>query len=73
MGNNIKKNIPDLNPQETQEWIESIESLIKSWQKEIKKTNIIASTYDPGPIISKLRSSAFPGESIVGLIRLTHV
>jgi short-subunit dehydrogenase len=42
----------------------SIESLIKSWQKEIKKTNIIASTYDPGPIISKLRSSAFPGESI---------
>ena len=30
MDNNINKNIPDLDPQETQEWIESIESLIKS-------------------------------------------
>ena len=29
IGNNINKNIPDLNPQETQEWLESIESLIK--------------------------------------------
>jgi len=41
----------------------AIESLINSWQKEIKKTNIKVSTYDPGPIKSKLRSSAFPGEN----------
>ena len=41
----------------------AIESLINSWQKETKKTNIIVSTYDPGPIKSKLRSSAFPGEN----------
>ena len=41
----------------------AIESLINSWQKETKKTNIKVSTYDPGPIKSILRSSAFPGEN----------
>jgi short-subunit dehydrogenase len=41
----------------------SIDSLIKSWQKEIKKTDIKVNTYDPGPIISNLRSNAFPGEN----------
>ena len=41
----------------------SIESLINSWQKETKKTDIKVNTYDPGPIISKLRNSAFPGEN----------
>lgn len=41
----------------------AIDSLINSWQKEIKKTNIKVSTYDPGPISGKLRSSAFPGEN----------
>ena len=40
----------------------AIESLINSWKKEITKTNIKASVYDPGPINSKLRNSAFPGE-----------
>ncbi len=42
----------------------AIESLIKSWQLEIKKTNLKVTTYDPGPIISKLRRTAFPGENI---------
>ena len=41
----------------------SIDSLIKSWQKEIRKTDIKVNTYDPGPIISNLRSNAFPGEN----------
>jgi len=40
----------------------SIESMIKSWQSEIKKTNIKVNTFDPGPILSLLRNSAFPGE-----------
>ena len=41
----------------------AIESLINSWHKETTKTNIKVSTYDPGPINSALRSSAFPGEN----------
>jgi short-subunit dehydrogenase len=41
----------------------SIDSLIKSWKKEIRKTDIKVNTYDPGPIISNLRSNAFPGEN----------
>lgn len=41
----------------------AIEALIKSWKKEIKKTNIIVSTYDPGPVDGALRNSAFPGEN----------
>lgn len=43
---------------------DSIESIVKSWEKEIKKTNIKVFTYDPGPIRSKLRKSAFPGENV---------
>ena len=41
----------------------AIESFINSWHKETTKTNIKVSTYDPGPINSALRSSAFPGEN----------
>ena len=41
---------------------DSIESLVNSWKKELSKTNIKVFTYDPGPIKSKLRKSAFPGE-----------
>ena len=39
------------------------EALIKSWKKESKRTNIIVSTYDPGPVDGALRKSAFPGEN----------
>ena len=41
----------------------SLESMIKNWQLETKKFNIKINTYDPGPILSKLRNSAFPGEN----------
>ena len=41
----------------------AIEALIKSWQKEIKNTNIIVSTYDPGPVAGTLRNTIFPGEN----------
>ena len=41
----------------------AIESMINNWKNETKKTNIKISTFDPGPILSKLRASAFPGES----------
>ena len=40
----------------------SIESMIKNWQSEIKKTPIEVNTFDPGPVLSSLRNSAFPGE-----------
>ena len=40
----------------------SIESMIKNWQSEIKKTSIKVNTFDPGPVLSTLRNSAFPGE-----------
>ena len=40
----------------------SIESMIKNWQREIIKSNIKVNIFDPGPILSPLRNSAFPGE-----------
>ena len=40
----------------------SIEAMIKNWQNEVKKTNIKVNTFDPGPILSPLRNSSFPGE-----------
>jgi short-subunit dehydrogenase len=40
----------------------SVESMIKNWQSEINKTNIKVNTFDPGPVLSPLRKSAFPGE-----------
>ena len=41
----------------------SIESMIKNWQQEIKKSNIQVNTFDPGPILSNLRQNSFPGEN----------
>lgn len=41
----------------------SIESMIKNWKNETKKTKIKISTFDPGPILSNLRASVFPGEN----------
>ncbi len=41
----------------------AIETLIKNWQKETIKTNLIVETYDPGPFLSQLRTNSFPGEN----------
>ena len=46
----------------------AIETLISNWQKEIVNSNLIVETYDPGPFLSQLRTSSFPGENKNDLI-----
>ena len=45
-----------------------IEVLVNSWNKEINRSNLKVSTYDPGPLMSNLRKKSFPGESQESLV-----
>lgn len=40
----------------------ALETLVKSWAGELGRTSVRANLYDPGPMRTKLRTVAFPGE-----------
>ena len=49
----------------------AIETLIKNWRIESTKSNLTIETYDPGPVLSQLRTNSFPGENKKNLITPT--
>lgn len=40
----------------------ALETLVRSWAGELNRTPVRANLYDPGPMQTKLRTIAFPGE-----------
>ena len=40
----------------------ALEMMVRTWQAELTKTNVRVSLIDPGPVATKLRRAAFPGE-----------
>ena len=40
----------------------AMEHLVKTWSHEAQTTNLRATLFDPGPVATRLRAAAFPGE-----------
>ena len=41
----------------------ALEALVKSYAQEVQRTQVRARLYDPGPMSTKLRAAAYPGEA----------
>ena len=41
----------------------AMEHLVLTWADETRKTNLRINLFDPGPVRSRLRADAFPGEN----------
>ncbi len=40
----------------------ALEVLVKTWASEVERTNIKVNLVDPGPVATRMRAEAFPGE-----------
>ena len=46
-----------------------MEHLVLTWAQEVATTSLRVNLFDPGPVATRLRSNAFPGEDKAGLPR----
>ena len=47
----------------------AMEHLVLTWAQEVATTSLRVNLFDPGPVATRLRSNAFPGEDKAGLPR----